>query len=447
MNIAHWGFEINKEDHLVIGGCDSIKLAEEFGTPLHVIDKTKLLADYNRFKEAFRKPGLNAEVFYSYKTNCLPGMLQMLHKNGAGAEVISHYELWLAIKLGVNPDKIVFNGPNKSLDSLRLAVQHGIRLINIDSVNEISKIKKVADELGKRVNVGIRIKPPVGWQAQFGFDMVNDEALLAYGQLNKNACFDVKGMHAHIGTGIKKPQSYAKTVETMLTFAKVLKDRLNIDIKHLDIGGGFCAPTVRNFGKIGSKLYSFFNNVPQVLLNKGNKSIETFAEEIADSVRKNCERLNLREPDVFLEPGRAITSSAQVLLVTVGVLKKGSSGKKIAITDGGKTTIAYPISFEYHEAFVANRMSKERTEKIRITGNLCTPADIIFRNKKLPELQEGDRLAIMDAGAYFMSFSNNFAFPRPPVVIVSDAKSTLTREREPFEHLVALDKNITQDKK
>ena len=439
MKIKKWGFEVNEKDCLVMGGCDSLKLAGEFGTPLHVIDKNRLLSAYDKFVSAFNNQPLDVETFYSYKTNCLPGILQILHKEGAGAEVISHYELWLAIKLGVEPEKIVFNGPNKSPDSLRLAVQHDIKLVNIDSMNEILMIEKIASELGKRASVGVRVKPPVGWKAQFGFDIESGEAFQAYETLKRSEYFDVKAMHVHIGTGIKNPGTYVKAVEQMLYFAKLLKEKLNIEIKYLDIGGGFGVSTVKNFSRIGGKLYSYFNNVPKIFLERGISSIENFSREITGSVLRSCRKFNLSEPVLIVEPGRFITSSAQVLLLTIGVLKKAGGNRNVAITDGSKVTMAYPVSFEYHEAFIANRMSRKRDRKYRITGNLCTPADVLFRNKKLPEVKEGDILAVMDTGAYFISFSNNFAFPRPPAVLVSEGKSTLIRSRESFEHLIALD--------
>jgi diaminopimelate decarboxylase len=102
-------------------------------------------------------------------------------------------------------------------------------------------------------------------------------------------------------------------------------------------------------------------------------------------------------------------------------------------------TIAHPVSYEYHEVFLANRMSAQRERKYRVTGSLCTQEDVLFRNKRLPVLREGDMLAIMDAGAYFTSLSNNFAFARPPVVLASNGNATELRKRESFEHLTALD--------
>lgn len=438
MDIRDWGFSVNDNNHLVIGGCDVVSLAAEFGTPIHVIDKSRLLQNYSRFRRAFENPYVGVEVYYSYKTNCLPRLLQVLHNTGAGAEVISHYELWLALKLGVQPGNIIFNGPNKSLEALRLAVQNDIKLINIDSMNEIPLIEAVASDLGKKASVGVRLMPPVGWQAQFGLDLESGEAFHAYERLARSKHIRVRGMHVHVGTGIKKPPTYTRALEHMLSFARHLKDKLGVSIDFVDIGGGFGTPTVRTFSKIGGNLYSLFNNLPEMLL-RDVPPIEAFAAEILSSVQRLCRRFGLNTPVVCLEPGRNITSSPQVLLLKIGVLKDRGKSGKIAITDGGRMTIANPVSYEYHEAFIANRVSSKRAYKVRITGNLCTPADILYRNKRMPELLEGDLLVIMDAGAYFMSLSNNFAFPRPPVVLASEGIPALIRRRESFENLIALD--------
>jgi len=142
---------------------------------------------------------------------------------------------------------------------------------------------------------------------------------------------------------------------------------------------------------------------------------------------------------LLLEPGRALTSEAQILLLTVRGIKHKRRGVTYAITDGGMQHIAFPLSYEYHACLLANRAGARPTRRCFVTGPLCSPEDILYRNWKLPELKEGDLLAVMDAGAYFTSFANNFSFPRPAVVMVSHGAPALVRQRETFEHMAALD--------
>src|SRR5262249_25460286 len=132
-----WDLEVSPDGHLAIQGCDSVMLAEHYGTPLYVVDRARLERNYRGFIDTFLAHYPRVEVGYSYKTNPLPGAIQVLHGLGANAEVISHFELWLALRLGVPPDRIIFNGPGKTPESLRVAVEKNIKLINIDGLGEI----------------------------------------------------------------------------------------------------------------------------------------------------------------------------------------------------------------------------------------------------------------------------------------------------------------------
>ena len=129
---AAWGATIGDAGNLIIGGVDVADLADDYGTPLHVVNHSRLLADYERFERSFKSLYPKTAIGYSYKTNPLPGVIKVLHGAGALAEVISHFELWLALELGVPPERIIFNGPGKTRDAIELAVHHGIGMINVD---------------------------------------------------------------------------------------------------------------------------------------------------------------------------------------------------------------------------------------------------------------------------------------------------------------------------
>ena len=174
MNHRLWGLTINDRDHLVLGGCDLVDLAETYGTPLYVVDQGVVRHSFRTFLNAFRDSYGAAVVFYSYKTNCVPALFRVLHDEGCGAEVVSPFELWLALRLRVPPSRIIYNGVNKSLADLTAAVQQGVGLINVDSIGELHRLSRAAAELARRVNVGLRIAPGVGWAAQFGLQPEGD---------------------------------------------------------------------------------------------------------------------------------------------------------------------------------------------------------------------------------------------------------------------------------
>lgn len=409
-----WGLNINKKGHLIIGGCDCVELVEKYGTPLHVVDKNLLQTNYNEFCESFRSHNIDFEVYYSYKTNTIPGILKVLHESKAGAEVISPYELWLARRLGVNPDLIIYNGPNKSDEGLKIAIENRIKLININSFGEIEKIGNIAQKLQIEANVGVRLCTGVGWGKQFGLEIRSGEAFKAFEKLKKMSYMKIKGVHIHLGTGIKSVSMYKKAIEDIFRFINEIEDKLGICIGCFDLGGGFGVAT---------------GDAP---------SMRTFANEIVNTVRKEAEKYKLKLPVLLLEPGRVITSSAQILLTKVGDLREGKRVPKIAIVDAG-INIAYPVTWEYHEIFVANKMDSIGKEIYSIAGPLCTPADLLYKYKKLPLLEVGDIVSIMNAGAYFTSFSNDFSFPRPAVVMVSEGSHGNLREKESYEDMIRLD--------
>src|SRR5262245_26655674 len=244
MNTDAWGLRLNENSHLVLGGCGVPELAEIYGTPLHVVDTTRLRDGYRRFLAAFRAHYPRVELFCSYKTNCIPGVLKLLHEAGCGAEVISPYELWLAVKLGVPPSSIIYNGPNKSIESLREAVALSVGLINIDSRAEVDRVIEASAGASQPVRAGLRICPGRGSTSQFGFEPHADTVVKIIRALEETGRVRVCALHAHIGASIKSLKSYRDSVETLCRVAREIKRRLNNEIEVFDLGGGFGVRTV-----------------------------------------------------------------------------------------------------------------------------------------------------------------------------------------------------------
>ena len=438
LDCSLWGLGVNEKEHLVIGGCDCVELAGEYGTPLHVVDKGLLQRTYNEFYESFNSHAIDSEIYYSYKTNPIPGILRVLHDSGAGAEVISPYELWLAFKLKVSPDSIIYNGPSKSSEALKIAVENKIKLINVNSFNEIENIENIAKGLGTLANVGVRVCTGVGWSGKFGFGIKSGAAFKAFEKLNKMKHVEIKGIHVHAGTGIKSTFVYERVVEEVFKLINEIRNKMGICIKYVDLGGGFGVPTVRQLHRIESKLnrMSFKPYTPPDF--KDTPSIRMFADKIVAAVRRECERYELKPPVLLFEPGRVVTSGAQVLLTKLCDLKEQDDDVEIAIVDAG-INIAHLVTWEYHEMFVVNKMNSRYEKFYKIAGPICTPADVLSGVKKLPLLEVGDIVSIMDAGAYFSSLSSSFSFPRPAIVMASNGKHHVLRGKESYEYMVLLD--------
>lgn len=428
-----WDMTVNTEGHLVIGECTVQELSQTYGTPLFVVNERRLRNNYHTFCRSFESSYPAVEVYYSYKTNPIPEILQILHEEGAGAEVISPYELWLALRLGVPPSRIIYNGVHKDAASLEMAVKQDIRLINIDSFREIERLAHIARRLGKRPTVGVRVSTGIGWASQFGLQIQSGEALKAYKHMVDLDCFHICGVHTHLGTSILKVSEYTQASREIVTFLKTLKNELNLEIRDVDIGGGFGVPTVRPLWEIDRSMP--YPSIPDV-----NKvpSLHQFSQAISQTITDDCRKYGLSIPRLLLEPGRIISSCSQMLLLSVAALKKRPDGSQYIVADGG-LNLAYPLRWEYHEIYVANRMLDPYRERYTIVGPLCTPTDLLYQSKILPSVSEGDTLAVMDAGAYFISYMNTFSFPRPAIVLVSEGKHGLIRRAEAFEEIPSLD--------
>ena len=314
-----------------------------------------------------------------------------------------------------------------------------LRLININSFNEIERIKNIAQELQIQVNVGVRLCTSVGWADQFGLKIQSEEAFKAFEILSKIRCMNIEGIHVHLGSGIKNTLIYKKAIQDTVEFMNKIKEKLGIRVKYLDLGGGFGVATTKTFGRLESKFDRFLNMpyAPPKLEN--TPTINEFATEIVTTLQQECNRYKLPLPVLLFEPGRIITSNTQILLAKVNDLKEGDNKPKIAILDAS-INITYPLTWEYHEIFVANKMNPVCGEFYKIVGPVCSPADLLYKRKKLSLLEVGDIIAIMDTGAYFTSFSNNFSFPRPAVVMVSKGQHCILRKREDYADMVCLDK-------
>ncbi len=433
-----WDLECNEQGHLGVQGIDLQEMAEQYGTPLHVVNYDRLKTNYTKFIGAFQKHYPKVTIGLSYKTNPVPGVLAVLHELGANAEVISHFELWLALKLGVSADSIIFNGPAKTYDSLELAVSRNIKLINIDSFDEIDILESLTAKHKIDQDVAVRVITSVGWSSQFGINIASGEAFQAFQRLVNAQHLNPCAIHIHLGTGIKELDIYVQAIKEVLELAQRLKNELGITIKYLDFGGGFGVPTVYEMSEMDEKL--ILNGYPPLMVTPdSNPSIESYAAAVMQEVTKYYDPDADNAPEIIFEPGRAMMSSAQCLLLKILTIKQADTESPMVIMNGGKN-ITMPLGYEIHEVFPVTKMRHSLYSGwYRLFGPLCHPNDILFKYKKLPKLDKGDVLAIMDSGAYFIPNQMNFSNPRAQVIMLKDSKVTVLRKPEQFENIIEND--------
>ena len=436
---GHWGLESVEGEGLSLHGLSLQALLEKWGSPLHVVDVVALKRNAQRFTLLPDGQALPCEVYYSYKTNPIPFVLSTLHRFGIGAEVISPYELWLALRLGVPPERIIYNGPVKSEESIRNAITSGIRLLTANHPEELAVFAKIAASTGKRPPIGLRVGSERGWTAQFGVPIAGGGALRAFEEAQSIRELDVCALNVHRGGMIRTESELTAFVREVLDFTDVLAKRLKLDLAMLDFGGSLATPSVAPLSRVDQRLnQTLLRDIPPPDVRSA-LSIERYILVLTEMVRDHYARRSRPQPGLLIEPGRALTGNTQLLLASVHGLKKDDD-RIYAMLDGG-INIAESLRSEYHQVFTVNRPGEASTNLYTYTvvGPICTPGDTLYPAVRLPELRVGDSLAIMDAGAYFIPFSTTFSFPRPAIVAVENGKDFLLRRNERFADLIALD--------
>ncbi|MCJ8503009.1 diaminopimelate decarboxylase family protein [Desulfatitalea alkaliphila] len=438
-DLYYWGMSYDSNNKMSVAGLQVQDLLKQYGSPLLVVNKERLVEDALSVQNAINRCGRSSKVTYSYKTNCIPGILKELHDLGIGAEVISPYELWLAEQLEVPSDNIIYNGVNKTEESLFRAIDMDILSINIDSLSEVETIVSVAKRLEKKARVGMRLA--FSQSTQFGLGIDTGEAMEAFFRIMKyREWIEMVMLHFSVTSNSRDSSTHCHYAQKALEFAKAVKDKIGLTICYLDVGGGIGVPTSKNMSSLEYGLYRLFGCLPKPPDPNDFENIGTFISRIQSTVESTCKRLHLDVPSLIVEPGRFVTSRGEFLLSTVQSVKKKTNGARFVITDAGRLSITYPMDFEYHAIFTAQIKNGRQMVPQNLMGRICTSADWMAKNVLLPELEEGDVLATMDAGAYFSSYSSNFSFGRPAIVMVNSAGAAkVLREAENFEHLVAMD--------
>lgn len=421
--------KINDNGNIEIGGCDVVKLAEQYGTPLYVFDEATIRSVANDYKEAF-KSYPKVEMMFASKACMTKSIARILDDEGFGFDMVSGGEIYTAYSAGVNLAKSVFNGNNKSYEELQMAIEMGVGLISVDNFLELSLLDAVAKSANQKVDILLRITPGIECHtheyiqtghldSKFGFDLTQiDDAIEEILEEHKN--LNLVGLHAHIGSQIFETSIYYDEVEVFLKEIARIKEKFGLSLNHINLGGG-----------LGIK-YTEEDCPP---------SVYEIAEKIIASVKDNSEKYNVEEPIIHIEPGRSIVGTSGVTLYTVGSSKQVPQGKKYVAVDGGMADNPRPSLYQaVYTADVANKPNAEKTETVTIAGRFCESGDILIHSAKMPELEPGDILCVYDTGAYGYSMSSNYnRVLKPAAVLVNNAQSDIIINRESYEHLVSMD--------
>ncbi|VVB56353.1 Diaminopimelate decarboxylase [uncultured archaeon] len=407
-----------KNNHLMIGGADTTVLAEQFGTPLYVTNESRVIGNFSSYRKAFP----DADINYAAKANGSFAILRMLAREGAGADVFSFGELYMALLAGIPRKKILFNGNSKTDFELQKAVEIGIK-VSVDSLDELHTLSKIADSLGKTVEIAFRVNPDVSAKTHpkistglrtSKFGIPSEEVVDAYKEANGLPGILPAGIHCHIGSQILDTTPFTEATHKMMDLVEKITG-LGINLKFVDMGSGLGIPYKKDEGQAPTPL--------------------DHAKAILPVFEERTKALGI-SPRLVLEPGRFIVADTTILLARVNTVKKAA--RNFVGVDAGFNLLVRPtMNDSYHHVVVANKANSKPEDTYTIVGPICETGDIFAKDRTLPHIEKGDLVALLDAGAYGFSMSSQYnGRPRCAEVLIKDGEADVIRSREDFVDLL-----------
>ena len=410
-----------------IDGIRVEKLMEDYGSPVFVLSEKTIRDTYNEAKQAFETRYPKVQFAWSYKTNYLDAVCSIFHDEGAWAEVVSAFEFQKALSLGVNGSQILFNGPEKSEEDLKLAIKHNA-CIHIDHFDELYLLIKITRELNQKARVAIRINLDAGiypiWD-RFGFNYENGEAWNAINRIMLAENLDLIGLHTHIGTYIMSANAYAVAASKLANLYMATHRKFDYWLKYIDLGGGFASKnTLKGAYMPGTETCPSFDD---------------YAEAISNAIiSSEIPHENL--PVLFLETGRALIDDAGYLLTTVLANKRSTHGRRTMVIDAGVNLLF--TSFWYNLGVFPTRQLSTHVEESTIYGPLCMNIDVIRDAINFPQVKTGEKLVIERVGAYNMTQWMQFITFRPNVVLIDlNGNTQIIRKKEELDSLKSFELN------
>lgn len=427
----HGTMQINGKGHLTIGGCDTVDLAAEFGTPLYVMDEALIRDNCRAYVNAFKKYYPQGEVLYASKVFCTMAICRLADEEQLGLDVVSGGELYTALQAGFPPQRIYFHGNNKTPQEIEMALDAKIGRFVVDNFYELDLLQELARAKKTSAKILLRVSPGIDAHthhyiktgmidSKFGLTIANGQALLGVEKALSLKNLEFKGLHCHIGSQIFELSSYREAVKTMFAFMHQVQEATGVMVEELNVGGGL-------------GIYYTSEDTPQ--------PIAAFVQTVAEAVREGAEQFGLALPKVIVEPGRSLVGEAGTTLYTIGSVKDIPGIRKYVAVDGGMTDNPRPALYQAkYEAAVANKMRQPAEEVVSIAGKCCESGDMLIWDIKLPRVNPGDLLAVSCTGAYNYSMASNYnRNTRPAVVFVRDGVADLVVRRESYADLVRND--------
>lgn len=420
--------EVNGAGHLTIGGCDTVALAQKYGTPLYVMDETSIREALRAYKSSIEENYENGGIVaYASKACCFQEMYRIVMQEGCGADVVSGGELYTAMKVGFPAERLYFHGNNKTEQELRMALEYGVGRIVVDNMTELFALSKISREMGKKASIYLRITPGIDAHthsfirtgqidSKFGLTLENGDALKGVKAAMEAPGIELKGLHCHIGSQIFDEEPFIHAAETMLDFMAQIRKTTGATLTELNLGGGF---GIRYTEQDHPKAYGEYMKL------------------VSGALHRRASELGLPVPFLVIEPGRSVVAPAGLTLYTVGAVKEIPGVRTYVSIDGGMPdNPRYALYQSAYTAVIANKADQPADRIYTIAGRCCESGDLIQENTHLQECCHGDLMAVLSTGAYNYSMSSNYnRLPRPAIVMTRDGESRIVVKAETYEDL------------
>ena len=405
------------------------RAAEKFCTPLYVYSAGTILDHYRRLDAALAP--VDHLICYAVKANSNGAILKLLAETGAGFDIVSGGELFRVLKAGGAAAKCTFAGVGKSREEIEYALDEGVRSFNVESEAELERIDRIARDKGVRAPIALRVNPDVDahthhyvstGRSENKFGIGLDRVAAVYEKAARLPNILIRGVQMHIGSQITAAQPFAEAIGKVAPLVRELKERYAIEF--FSVGGGMGIIYKRALESGSGKWWHEHDGEASAF------SVADYAAAIVPPLRE----LNLR---VLLEPGRFLVGNAGVLLTRVRYLKQAAQ-KKFVIVDAGMNDLIRPALYQsYHEIVPVREPATTKREPVDVVGPVCESGDFFAQDRELPEMAEGDLLALMSAGAYGFAMASNYnSRPFPAEVLVTGDRASLIRRRQTMEDLV-----------
>lgn len=414
---------------LLLDGCRAVDLVAEFGSPLYVVAEGTLRENYRRIQKAFSEAWSHPiNILYAIKANNNLAIRAIMFQEGAGGDCFGTGELYATFMGGADPQKVVLNGSSKTRVEIQRAIELGIH-INLDCAQEVHLVADVAEELGKTASVNIRLKlipsELIGkrsdffgycgddvWRKKFGLTVETAEPIIR--EIQSDSRFSLLGYDTHFGRFAREPEVFAGIYAAMAQMIIELRDRTGFEPRVINLGGGWARE--RDPESRALKLNPY--------------TIEDYARAVCDTLLSSFEGATLRVPDLWLEPGRYIVGNAVHLLTTVGMVKFEGDHTWVNVDTSTNDLMQIEMSGTSYHIVPATRMDRPSDTKVDVVGHTCFPS-VLGNDRRLPKVETGDLLAILDAGMYAETVSTQFnGVPRPATILVSEGRAEIIKERE-----------------